>query len=193
MGQLGITRKESLKIAHAKRAEIVHLYTVENKDTAEIASIVKLARRNVINHLNRANVELDLDFRLAIAKMSSLNETHLAYAAALLDGEGSININIANHCMTVTVSMTTPSVINHMYSLYGGSTCELAAQPNRRRAWRWSLGHCQSQAFLTVVKPYVVGKLAQIEIALDYAKLKKEERINQTSKFNAALSEIRYI
>ena len=101
----------------------------------------------------------------------------LAYAAGLFDGEGSVCITYspANsrgnrvHKLHVLVINTDLRMLNWLQTRFGGHIKEQAKGPlSRRICWNWQPGALQAETFLRSIRPYSIGKSAQIDVALAF-------------------------
>ena len=95
-----------------------------------------------------------------------------AYAAALIDGEGSIQVSHAwgdNYSLRVYMRMSDAPPIKFMYDTFGGryrQSCMLL--PSGKWVHDWSVSGQQAKDCLIRVKPYILGKMTQVEIALAF-------------------------
>jgi len=87
-----------------------------------------------------------------------MRATVLAYAAGLIDGEGSITLGrTAGHFGFPVVSMTstTRALIDFMLDQFGGFVCEHTKKTvNHSRAWSWRLNGRKALEFMTSIYPY---------------------------------------
>jgi hypothetical protein len=111
--------------------------------------------------------------------MGSIPETDLAYAAAILDGEGSIiiqhykqdrwkNGNIYNvYGLRVTVSMVSDKIPLWLKERFGGNI-QFRKKPNDR--WKdqhcWCIYASNAGKFLELVMPYVLLKVEQAKLGI---------------------------
>lgn len=106
----------------------------------------------------------------------------LAYAAGLIDGEGTIGITelkpggkaasgrqiriSPSHRIYVAITMTDQVAIAWMQLTFGGHFQNLKArQPQHKPTFRWSLGSEAAAEFCEVISPYLKVKRQQAEIA----------------------------
>ncbi len=108
------------------------------------------------------------------------NPVDLAYAAALIDGEGCIGIHRNRdprlrdryrYRMSVQIGMADKEPIQFMYRTFGGSyhTYE-ACLKNGRLRHNWQIGATKAMLFLEAVLPYLKGKTKQAELAIEFQK-----------------------
>lgn len=116
-----------------------------------------------------------------------MNESYLAYAAGIIDGEGSVGVSrkqgsvvadgrrgshkLSFHLL-VQVSMKIPTKIpKWLYDNFGGYYGEYA---QGERAWgsgivaKWSLHGSSAQEFLSVIRPYLLDKAERADFALAF-------------------------
>ena len=105
-----------------------------------------------------------------------LSQPHaLPYIAGFFDGEGSIGIylNGKKHGRTLRVQLTqtvTPQSTELMTALrdrWGGSLCPYN-KALRRPAWNWQVSAASGYAFLLEVRPYLLLKADQADVALTW-------------------------
>lgn len=103
-----------------------------------------------------------------------LSQPHaLPYIAGFFDGEGSIGIylNGAKYGRTLRVQLTqtvTPQSTDLMTALrdrWGGSLCPFN-KALRRSAWNWQVSAASGYAFLLEVRPYLLLKADEADVAL---------------------------
>jgi hypothetical protein len=101
--------------------------------------------------------------------------TDLAYAAALIDGEGCISISKFQYKQTpswsplyrlsVIVAMTDRSVIEWMKEKFGGHVSEKLNVVGHKPQWRWIISSKAADNFLMRIYPFMVGKRNQANVA----------------------------
>lgn len=90
-----------------------------------------------------------------------VNEVNAAYAAGILDGEGSITIT-RNHSgrwpsPQVSVSSTDRELIDWLKNYFGGSiSTKKPRQPEHSIAFDWKLTDRRALWFLQIVRPFLV-------------------------------------
>lgn len=110
-----------------------------------------------------------------------MEETKLAWAAGIIDGEGCIMVceHRPKRCFTlrVTVTNTDPRMLTAMKSMFGGSICEQrwkGDKPQHRTKWVWVTCSKQAEAALVAMLPYLVTKKDQAELALTFRSLHRK-------------------
>lgn len=113
--------------------------------------------------------------------MNIKQETFNAWTAGIVDGEGCIALkrNIqdgkAYYSLWVTVGQsgkTKPAIIQVLEQAYGGSTSQtFDTRLNRLPRWNWTASNQNAEAMLTKILPYLIGKLEQARVALEYRKV----------------------
>ena len=53
---------------------------------------------------------------------------------------------------------------------YGGNVTYRNATGTRRKIWHWRVVASSAEAFLRLIRPYMIGKAAQANVALEYRK-----------------------
>lgn len=108
------------------------------------------------------------------------SETDLAWAAGIIDGEGSIFLirswpgvnrrTTLSFQLRVTVRMTHEQTVRRMHALLGGVFKPAAARdPNKHKAcFEWFAGDRQATAALKRVAPYLTTKREQADLVLAF-------------------------
>lgn len=102
----------------------------------------------------------------------------LGWTAGIIDGEGHIGIARFrprhdplnyNYVLRVSVAGTDPQMIERLYTLWGG-TLGLNKQRLRsgRLLSRWTVGAMRAAEVLRAVRPHLVTKAAQADIAFEF-------------------------
>lgn len=100
-----------------------------------------------------------------------MEQTDLAYAAGIIDGEGSVTIqrqglrNIG--VPIVTVGMTHLPTLQFLKALLGGTVHEMR-RASRRPMWRWYSGGQVAVNALASLQPFLRTKTAQAWLACEY-------------------------
>ena len=102
-----------------------------------------------------------------------------AYAAGLVDGEGSVMLSRqkkgAMRSPEVTVTSTTLELLDFLRARYGGNIIEKKVYSNRHsRAWCWRLDYRKAIDFLGKVLPFMreKSKVARAKLLVgDYVRL----------------------
>ena len=101
----------------------------------------------------------------------------LAYAAGIMDGEGSIQITKQkNSCMAcgyrynllIAVSNTKQELCQWLKDNFGGSCFPSGKTKADNVVWHWQLGTLAAEKFLLAVYPYLILKKAKADVALTY-------------------------
>lgn len=98
----------------------------------------------------------------------------LAYAAGIIDGEGSI---VIGRCLTrrktpiysfvVEVAMADREAVDWFHKSFGGGLYEFS-KPERRKSYRWQVGTNNAKKFLMAIIPYLKVKQKQAELAIKF-------------------------
>lgn len=105
--------------------------------------------------------------------MSRATDLSLPYVAGIFDGEGSVGLYEANRRFTFRtqlVQVETPAsraLWDAMQERWGG---HVSVRPGgaRRPAMNWQLGQAQAAGFLTDIRPWLVLKCDQVDLALSW-------------------------
>lgn len=107
-----------------------------------------------------------------------MNNSLLAYAAGIIDGEGSIIISKqVSRCicfiLQVQVSMKEPSKVPEWLSNNFGGNYTSYTQHSKTWGYnssmlRWTICGIKAQEFLTITRPFIIDKIEQIDIALNF-------------------------
>lgn len=107
-----------------------------------------------------------------------------AYAAGLIDGEGTIRIakfgpyakNKSKHphyYVAVVVGMVTPAPLRVLMDHFGIGTMREERVPNARSIWRWSVNaQAQAKTLLEEIRPYLLVKGEHADLALMFIERK---------------------
>jgi len=99
-----------------------------------------------------------------------LTEPELAYAAGFFDGEGHIAIHrncrgqSVRYYVQCMVSQGTVDVLAVLAAHFGGNVRK-AKSPSGPR-WDWQITTAQAAAFLRAIRPYLIVKAAEADVAL---------------------------
>ena len=128
-----------------------------------------------------------------------MTETDKAYAAGILDGEGSVFWGGGK--LEVRVAMSKPEVVTWLAEKFGGKVREYQHHDGYGEMFSWHLycGSCQD--FLELVKPYVLLKSQQVDLGIaisstygsrggDQRAKISEDSWNRTLMFRLKLAEI---
>ena len=125
------------------------------------------------------------------------NETDLAYAAGIIDGDGCIGAykNKAKtcrhgyrYCLTIRVNISEPEPIMWLYLTFGGSYRSYANQGmGKRTMYTWALGANKALNFLKDAQPYFKAKSKQVELAIRFRNSKAGRQCGSTPIVTAVL------
>ena len=111
--------------------------------------------------------------------------TDYAWAAGIVDGEGCIYIShnqasrcregVFAHTLWIHVSQSKTQngypMLERLHAIFGGHlTKEYQGKGNRRPVRRWCVGASVAEDVLRCIRPYLIQKLRQADIALEYRK-----------------------
>jgi hypothetical protein len=118
-----------------------------------------------------------------------ITEAISAYVAGLIDGEGSIVIDVAwcasgspCHSLRVSICSTSRLLIDWLLGVYGGSASNdtrSSIKRGRRPCWAWRLSAARAQHFLESVYPYLIEKKRQASLAVEFQKQKDRKRASR--------------
>jgi hypothetical protein len=108
-------------------------------------------------------------------EVGMLTEAEKAYAAGLFDGEGSIIIDKPRrgkgHTLMVTLAMREPAAVTWLQERWPGSLRPATRRPKTGEAficWYWRRYTSAAAAFLSDILPYLLVKLTQAELAIEF-------------------------
>ena len=93
-----------------------------------------------------------------------------AYAAGMIDGDGSIQIqriSIGRFRLVVYLSGCNPAPLDELQSHWGGGITETTLRTGRQY-FRWGLTSTRAANFLEEILPYLRGKFDQATLALKF-------------------------
>ena len=115
-----------------------------------------------------------------------LTQTEVAYLAGIFDGEGCISI-MRRHCyrprlgrvvkdysIHVRVGNTSAQLLDWIAERVGGAIYSQKVVGNRQKAWHWHLGKRDAAEYLRLIRPYVIVKTRQIDLALKFIGLGRD-------------------
>lgn len=100
-------------------------------------------------------------------------EQWLAWAAGFVDGEGCITISHRRsdngHFVVLTVVQIAQAPLHILQSLFGGSiSAKTRYRSDLRQVWFWKTTTKQAGAALVELRPYLVVKAAEADIAIEF-------------------------
>lgn len=115
----------------------------------------------------------------------------ICYMAGIIDGEGSIQIEIQskNHVRKVDYFSIRLLVINTDLNLmkwleliYGGKISKRKLIPNRRQCYKWNICSFRAADILKECLPYMIVKKRQAEVLIEFMNSKPENTWNVTNQ-----------
>lgn len=118
----------------------------------------------------------------------SLKESDFGYAAGFLDGEGCIFIarsiskdnrydkhkEYLRHQLRISVSQNKKAPIEWLMQKFGGccsfKTGKRSYDNGRYERWDWVIGNKAASDFLLLVRPYLIVKALEADIAIEFQK-----------------------
>lgn len=108
----------------------------------------------------------------------------LAWAAGIVDGEGCIQLvrynrkkGYQNWQIRLTVANTDPRMLKRLQEILGGSIwADKRKVAGRRPIWNWGAACKKAEAALAAIRPWLVAKAEQADIALQSRRLVSQSR-----------------
>ena len=127
--------------------------------------------------------------------MIELKQVDLAYAAGIIDGEGCIKIfrvpaaqlkrNFDRYSLQVQVDMVNPAAIQWLQDKFGGKVYDHIRDHIKHPTWNnskgWYIYSQQAGVFLNKILPYLLVRVEQAKIALDFLKLPPKSELKQVA------------
>ena len=113
--------------------------------------------------------------------MAELTVAELAYAAGILDGEGCVSLEKTNGrpnkrgyriSLFAVVSNTNESLLQWLKDKFGGQVRQYKRREDRKACWVWRICAQQAAGFLEAVRPYLIVKSSEVDLALEFQKEK---------------------
>ena len=112
--------------------------------------------------------------------MNTWTSEKLSYLAGIIDGEGSISIEIQSqsfrhnrkcdyYSLRLLVINTNLPLLNWIQENFGGTIRARKPVPNRRQCYRWNLCSHNAAAVLAACEPYMIVKKAHVAVFLKFA------------------------
>ncbi len=104
----------------------------------------------------------------------------LAYAAGIMDGEGTIVIVVRNRGKynwyqdSISVHMGTGEVVDYLYNNFGGN--RYVRKEVGKTTYIWQMWCKQAREFLKKVMPYLITKKRQAEVFLEMGEIKEASK-----------------
>jgi len=109
-----------------------------------------------------------------------MNKIKLSYLAGIIDGEGSISIEIQSksirhnrkcdyYSLRLLVVNTNLTLLKWIQSNFGGTIRARKSLPNRRQCYRWNLFSHKAAEVLSACEPYMIVKKAHVEVFIKFA------------------------
>jgi hypothetical protein len=107
--------------------------------------------------------------------------TDYAYAAGIIDGEGSILLSInrrvspvrrvwnTDHILSVQIGCTDLAMLLRMQGIFGGGIQKRKRYPRCRQTYQWRIYSTRAAEALRAMAPYLVTKAAEASLALQFA------------------------
>lgn len=117
-----------------------------------------------------------------------MKRTDLAYIAGFFDGEGCIHLNRVkrqNLYLRVVVVQTNEWIIQWLKYSFGGQVYKmLREKDHHKQRWQWHLYGNQSLEFLKAIRPYLILKRTEAELAIKFQQNRKGtgHKITETQK-----------
>ena len=140
------------------------------------------------------------DPNMSFSKMCldfSRHDPALAYAAGLIDGEGSISIQSRygeQYSIEVAIGMTIKAigVLEQMKARFGGTICKMRGQTDKwESAKKWRIGGEDAANFLIQILPYLMLKQKQALTAIQLDTMRREIGWNQKSLKQAQILKLK--
>src|SRR5258707_9629422 len=118
-----------------------------------------------------------------------MTDTEAAYVAGIIDGEGNIGVfpvrppknyrppmrykgrrpRQTRFYMKVAVANTSQELILWLQSLFGGAITTRPPTERTQKQWRWTQMQVRAADVLRQVRPYMIARAKQAELALDFS------------------------
>ena len=122
---------------------------------------------------------------------SVISVEEIAYAAGLFDGEGCVSIyKIGNrrlNCalyLRAQIVMTDPRPLQWMKQRFGGSLTQRKRQKHYKVSFDWRLFSENALQFLELVRPFLIVKKDQAELAIEFQKISRRNKRKKNNPDN---------
>jgi hypothetical protein len=127
---------------------------------------------------------LSVTFKFLYGTLLYMNENwtseKLSYLAGIIDGEGSITIEIQSqsirhnrkcdyYSLRLIVTNTNLPLLNWIVENFGGNIRQRKQVPNRRSCYTWSLCSHNAATLLKACEPYMIIKKAHAEVFYEFS------------------------
>jgi hypothetical protein len=125
--------------------------------------------------------------------LKELTENNCSYLAALVDGEGYLNIKTKinknkSYSPEITITNTNIDLIHYIQMLtYSGYVCCSTSNSNWKNSYKWYLYYHQMKDFLIKIKPYLKIKDQQCNLLLEFLYVKGKEILTNHNKITIEL------
>lgn len=115
-----------------------------------------------------------------------MKPTDIAYAAGIIDADGSIQIRLRKERQTyagvITVSMCDPQPVVFLHQLFGGSLRKIKYKPPNRHQVQWSVAAKQAKLCAGVLLPFLRVKQQQALNLVELQRLNEQIRSCTTAQ-----------
>lgn len=126
-----------------------------------------------------------------------MKDTDIAYAAGFVDGEGSISIELVGQARTPAVFVKIANcdlpVLERLRSQFGGRIKTLRRvkdpKPQNRESYQLVIAWDYAIDFIKLIRPYLVVKTKQADVALEWNAKRNRSRGGQVGKKGRPRSE----
>ena len=121
--------------------------------------------------------------------MKELTQAEVGYLAGLLDGEGCISVLrvrsrrerlkgrvVTHYAIQIRIGNTFPRLLDWIAEKVGGRVYAIRwkARGNRKPCWHWYIGGKAAKPFLELVRPYLIVKAKQADVAMRFLALGRD-------------------
>ncbi len=126
-----------------------------------------------------------------------MREIDLAWAAGIVDGEGSIGVysggrhgtRRVQYALRLSVVNCDPRMLLRLREMFGGG---LKPRTNvRRNKWEWAVYSTSAGRVIKMLQPYLVCKADQAALALEFASTLDRNGVGHSQETNTRREEIR--
>ena len=130
-----------------------------------------------------------------------MNKVQLSYIAGIVDGEGSINIcrvqqkDCLYYSLKVAVEMSNKTVPEYLLKTTGTGSLRSRKRYNSqtgkqyKTAYEWMVSSKKAVDFLKLIKPYLVQKTEEVNVAIEYQKtVTNNVNVNKKGRFTKIIT-----